>query len=108
MIDSSIVDSPMRMSDAIVACCKALASPIRLQMVALIHEATAPLCACDIEQSFALSQPTISHHLRILRDAGIVTATSRGTNTYYQLDETRMEALVYCLAQFSQPKGIIQ
>lgn len=92
--------------DALVACCKALASPIRMSMVQLIHAANEPLCACDIEQSFDLSQPTISHHLRILRDAGIIAATARGTNVYFHIERAQLMALACCIEQFAQPNGV--
>ena len=42
-----------------------------------------PLCVCEIEGEFALSQPTVSHHLRVLREAGLVTVTKRGLWHYY-------------------------
>jgi ArsR family transcriptional regulator len=91
--------------DTLAACCKALASPIRLQMVQLIHAAAAPLCACDIEESFALSQPTISHHLKILRDAGVVTTSSRGTNTFYQLNYACFQTVIGALELYTIPHG---
>ena len=64
---------------------KALADPHRLRMLALIaaQPANAPLCACDVEAGFELSQPTISHHLRVLREAGLITVTKRGLWHYY-------------------------
>ena len=64
---------------------KALADPHRLRMLALIaaQPASAPLCACDVEAGFELSQPTISHHLRVLREAGLITVTKRGLWHYY-------------------------
>lgn len=43
------------------------------------------LCVCDLESRFDLGQPTVSHHLRILREAGVVTAERRGTWVYYAL-----------------------
>ena len=102
-----MIDIPqIAQHDALVACCKALASPIRMSMIRLIHDANEPLCACDIEQSFDLSQPTISHHLRILRDAGIIAATSRGTNVYYHIERAQLVALACCIEQFAQPNGV--
>jgi ArsR family transcriptional regulator len=77
-------------------------------MVQLIHAAPAPLCACDIEESIALSQPTISHHLRILREAGVVNTTTRGTNTYYQLNHACVQALIGVLAPYTTPHGGLQ
>ena len=102
-----MIDTPqIAQHNALVACCKALASPIRMSIVGLIHAANEPLCACDIEQSFDLSQPTISHHLRILRDAGIIAATSRGTNVYYHIERAQLTALACCIEQFAQPNGV--
>jgi ArsR family transcriptional regulator len=64
---------------------KALADPHRLRMLSLIaaQPATAPLCVCEIEGEFGLSQPTISHHLKVLREAGLVAVTKRGLWHYY-------------------------
>jgi DNA-binding transcriptional ArsR family regulator len=102
-----VINTPdVAQHDALVACCKALASPIRMSMVQLIHAANEPLCACDIEQSFDLSQPTISHHLRILRDAGIIAATARGTNVYFHIERAQLMALACCIEQFAQPNGV--
>ena len=64
---------------------KALGDETRLEIVGLLAAAKGGLCACDIESYFKLSQPTISHHLRLLRDAGLVTAERRGTWVYYAL-----------------------
>jgi ArsR family transcriptional regulator len=54
-------------------------------MLSLIaaQPATAPLCVCEIEGEFGLSQPTISHHLKVLREAGLVTVTKRGLWHHY-------------------------
>src|SRR6476646_7910992 len=63
---------------------KALADPTRVAIVnrlAAIDE----VCVCDLTSAFELSQPTISHHLRLLRDAGLVEAERRGTWAYYRL-----------------------
>ena len=64
---------------------KALADPHRLRMLSIIaaQPAAAPLCVCEIEGEFGLSQPTISHHLKVLREAGLVTVTKRGLWHYY-------------------------
>ena len=64
---------------------KALADPHRLRMLSIIaaQPATDPLCVCEIEGEFGLSQPTISHHLKVLREAGLVTVTKRGLWHYY-------------------------
>lgn len=72
---------------------KALADETRLEMIALLASAKAELCACDIEGHFDLSQPTVSHHLKILREAGLVTSERRGTWVYYALDRGALDAL---------------
>ncbi len=63
---------------------KALADPTR---VAIVNRLAAgeECCVCDLTDTFELSQPTVSHHLRILRDAGLVEAERRGTWAYYRL-----------------------
>lgn len=64
---------------------KALGDPHRLRMLSIMaaQPASEPLCVCEIEGEFGLSQPTISHHLRVLREAGLVTVTKRGLWHYY-------------------------
>lgn len=69
---------------------KALSHPVRLQIVDLLSRYGGQVCVCDIEQHFSLSQPTISHHLKILRQAGLLEAEQRGVWVYYH---TRPEIL---------------
>ncbi|MGI5243151.1 ArsR/SmtB family transcription factor [Dactylosporangium sp. CA-139066] len=64
---------------------KALGDPVRLQLMSMI--ASAPdgeICVCDLTPAFELSGPTISHHLKTLREAGLVDADRRGTWVYYR------------------------
>src|SRR5579862_3760632 len=63
---------------------KALADPTRVAIVNRLSIASA-VCVCDLTDAFRLSQPTISHHLRILRDAGLIDLERRGTWSYYRL-----------------------
>ena len=72
---------------------KAIADETRLEMLGLLAAAGSEICACDIEAHFELSQPTISHHLKILREAGLVRAERRGTWVYYQLDRDVLKLL---------------
>jgi ArsR family transcriptional regulator len=66
---------------------KALADETRLSIIGLLAAVPGELCVCDIEAHVKhLSQPTISHHLKQLREAGLVTAERRGTWVYYSLD----------------------
>lgn len=64
---------------------KALGDETRLSIVAMLGRAGCALCVCEIEAKFDLSQPTISHHLKVLRDAGVVETERRGTWVYYSL-----------------------
>ena len=75
---------PVEAREELAAQFKALADPTRVAIVNRL--AAAPeVCVCDLTASFDLSQPTISHHLRILREAGLVESTRRGTWAYYRL-----------------------
>jgi ArsR family transcriptional regulator len=68
---------------------KALGDPVRLRLMSLIAS-TAQACVCDLIDAFEVSGPTISHHLRVLREAGLVDSERRGTWVYYWV---RPEAL---------------
>lgn len=62
---------------------KALGDPTRLRMLDLLAQQGEPLCVCDITAQFAQNQPTISHHLRILREARLLDCEKRGIWAYY-------------------------
>jgi ArsR family transcriptional regulator, arsenate/arsenite/antimonite-responsive transcriptional repressor len=62
---------------------KALGDPIRLQLVDVLRKHAGKVCVCELVPLFELSQPTVSHHLRVLRDAGIVDSERRGLWAYY-------------------------
>ena len=68
-----------------VALLKALADPYRLRMLATLARADDEVCVCDFTDALPLNQPTVSHHLRILREAALVTCERRGTWVYYRL-----------------------
>jgi ArsR family transcriptional regulator len=78
--------------DQLSAQFKALADPTR---VAIINSLSAAdeVCVCHLTDAFDLSQPTISHHLKILREAGLVESTRRGTWAYYRLVPEKIDAL---------------
>ena len=65
---------------------KALGDPVRLRLLSLVasHEG-GEACVCDISDTFDLSQPTISHHLKVLREAGLIEGERRGTWIYYRV-----------------------
>lgn len=71
---------------------KALGDENRLAMVEMIAHA-GELCACEIEEHFELSQPTISHHLKLLRDAGILEGERRGTWIFYRVVPEALAAI---------------
>ncbi len=72
---------------------KALADATRLHMLDLFAEHAQPLCVCDITSQFNLRQPTISHHLRILREAGFISGEKRGVWSYYWVTDEGKRAL---------------
>ena len=77
----------------------ALADPVRLQLLSLL--ATDPrgaVCACDLVEPVGKSQPTVSHHLKLLRDAGLVTSEKRGVNVWYAVVPAALEVLRDALA----------
>lgn len=69
----------------------AMADATRLQIVAMLAGQSEPLCVCEIQPHFDLGQPTVSHHLKVLRDARLVTSEKRGLWVYYSLDRARLE-----------------
>ena len=64
---------------------KALGDPHRLTMLATLARADDEVCVCDFTSALPLNQPTVSHHLKILREAELVTCERRGTWVYYRL-----------------------
>ena len=78
--------------DQLAARFKALADPTRVAIVNQLS-ATDEVCVCNLVDAFDLSQPTISHHLKILRDAGLVESSRRGTWAYYRLVPEALDAL---------------
>jgi ArsR family transcriptional regulator len=81
---------------------RALGDETRLEMVRQLAAQGKELCVCEIEAHFDLGQPTVSHHLRILRQAGIVTAERRGTWVYYALERGVLAQLRAFAAQLER------
>ncbi|MDQ6694237.1 MAG: metalloregulator ArsR/SmtB family transcription factor [Chloroflexota bacterium] len=74
----------------------AMSDPTRLGIIALLAAQSEPLCVCEIQPNFDPGQPTISHHLRVLHDAHLVTWEKRGLWVYYSLDRHTLEqATIY-------------
>jgi ArsR family transcriptional regulator len=78
---------------------KALADPVRLRLMSLVlsHE-NGEACVCDLTPAFELSQPTISHHLKVLHEAGLLDRDKRGTWVYYQAKPEAMAAVMSLFA----------
>lgn len=76
---------PVARVDASVEVLKALADPTRLQMIGVLKRASEPVCICDFTAAFELSQPTLSHHMAKLKEAGLVEVSRIGIWAYYRL-----------------------
>lgn len=76
---------------------KALGDPVRLRLLSLIAS-TDEVCVCDLTDAFTLSGPTISHHLRVLRETGLVDVERRATWAYYRIRPEAMSRLSALLA----------
>lgn len=83
---------------------KTIADPHRLTILATLARAEDEVCVCDFTGGLPLNQPTVSHHLRVLREAGLVTCERRGTWVYYRLAEDAQERLCGALASVLQQK----
>ena len=81
-------------ADSLARALKALADPARLRLISMVaaHE-DSEACVCDLTDSLGLSQPTVSHHLKVLTDAGFLTRSKRGTWAYYRLTPGALDAV---------------
>jgi len=83
---------------------KALGDPVRLRLLSMIaSRAGGEVCVCDLTPAFDLSQPTISHHLKLLRQAGLIESERRGTWVYYRLLPEATDRLAGVLTRSGQP-----
>ena len=83
---SPLVQEPMSADTAerIAPLLKAIADPVRLRLLSLVaSHADGEACVCDLNDAFDLSQPTISHHLKVLHEIGLLDRTKRGVWVYY-------------------------
>jgi ArsR family transcriptional regulator len=82
----------------LAAAFKALGDPVRLRLLSQIATAeTGEACVCDLTAGFDLTGPTISHHLKVLREAGLIDCERRGTWVYYWILRPRVDALAHLL-----------
>ena len=84
----------MEQAEQIAPLLRALADPVRLRLMSLVaSHAGGEACVCDLNDAFELSQPTISHHMKVLHDAGLVDRDKRGVWVYYRARPQALAAL---------------
>ena len=82
----------------IATAAKALADPIRVQLVDVLRRHAGKVCVCELTPLFDVSQPTVSHHLKVLRDAGLVGVERRGLWAYYYVHPEALEEITQWLS----------
>ncbi|MFF0291574.1 ArsR/SmtB family transcription factor [Streptomyces sp. NPDC005262] len=106
---SPMLREPLGEADAVdlARTFKALSDPVRLRLLSLIasHEG-GEACVCDLTGPFDVSQPTISHHLKMLREAGLVGSERRGTWVYYWVLPVALARLSSLLQTSTQPTEV--
>jgi ArsR family transcriptional regulator len=98
---ASVLRTRLRRGDAeeLATAFKAIADPGRLRLLSFIAaQPDAEACVCNLVEPLGLSQPTVSHHLKVLTDAGLLARERRGTWMFYRLVPDRVEALRQALA----------
>ena len=96
-----VVREPLSPDDAIALAhtLKALADPARLRLLSLIAaHAGGEACVCDLTEPLGLSQPTVSHHLKVLTDAGLLTRDKRGVWAYFTVVPSALDSLSAALS----------
>jgi len=91
---SSVVEAPVDEAEAVelARLLAALADPVRLRLLSLVA-ASGEICSCDLEQPLGRSQPTVSHHTKVLAEAGLLVGERRGRWTWWRLAPERLAAL---------------
>jgi ArsR family transcriptional regulator, arsenate/arsenite/antimonite-responsive transcriptional repressor len=93
---SPLTSQPLTMEQAeqVVPLLKALADPVRLRLISLVaSHLGGEACICDLNEAFDLSQPTISHHMKVLHEAGLVDRDKRGVWVYYRVRPQALASL---------------
>jgi ArsR family transcriptional regulator len=86
---------------------KALSDATRFEVFRLIAAQPEPICACDVVDRFEVSQPTIAHHLKVLREAGLVTVSRRGVWAYYGVNPEGLDVLEGATAMLTAPEAML-
>lgn len=105
---SPMVREPLTVEQAeqLAAAFKALADPVRLRLLSLIaSHAGGEACVCDLTGEFDVSQPTISHHLKVLREAGLLSSERRASWVYYRIRPGALAVLAELLAEAPAEQG---
>ncbi len=94
---------------------KALADPVRLRILEFLRDPVQSccvrddgVCACDVEAFLGLSQPTVSHHMKLLVGAGLVTADKRGRWVYYALEPRAFASLRAFFSHYAAPEPALE
>jgi ArsR family transcriptional regulator len=98
---SAVMREPLTVDQAadLAKVFKAIGEPVRLRLLSLIaSHAGGEACVCDLTDAFELSGPTISHHLKVLREAGVIEGDRRGTWIYYRVKPDTLRLLSESLA----------
>src|SRR4051812_30155927 len=88
-----IAASDRAQAEAVAETARLLADPIRVQVLELLRSADGEVCQCDLQPLFAVSQPTLSHHLKKLREGGLIAVERRGKWAYYTINDEALEML---------------
>ncbi|WES64171.1 metalloregulator ArsR/SmtB family transcription factor [Microbacter sp. GSS18] len=98
---SPLVREPLTATEAddLAHTMKALADPARLRLLSIVAASEgAEACVCDLTEPIGLSQPTVSHHLKVLTEAGFLTRSKRGTWAYFRLVPGALDRIAQLLA----------
>ena len=91
---ASVTEAPLSETDAteLAKVLAAIADPVRLRLLSIVAD-NQEVCSCDLEGPLSRSQPTISHHTRILSEAGLISGEKRGKWTWWRIEPDRLSAV---------------
>jgi ArsR family transcriptional regulator, arsenate/arsenite/antimonite-responsive transcriptional repressor len=95
-ISTSVLDQET--AETLTSLLKVLADPARLQILSMLASAGGEVCVCDLTEPLGLSQPTVSHHMKQLREGGFVSSERRGKWIFYSLVPAQIRAVTDALA----------
>lgn len=93
----AVIERPQ--AEQLASLLKAIADPTRIQLISYINASNnAEACVCNLTEPLALTQPTVSHHLKVLTDAGLIDREKRGTWVWYSVNKKRWQQIANLLA----------